>query len=69
MNPAIFTVAVKKCSDLKQPLQCIYLMDLMFDYKIRRDFIQYNMVLLSLSKCDNQIDQSPLVLATQSFNY
>ena len=33
-------------------------MDLMFDYKIRRDLIQYNMVLLSLSKCDNQIDQS-----------
>ena len=58
LNPAIFTVAVKKCNDLHQPLQCIYLMDLMYDYNIRRDLIQYNMVLLSLSKCQDQIDQS-----------
>eukprot|EP01084_Bolivina_argentea_P226270 382215_1 len=52
LNPAIFTVSVQKCNELKQYTPCIFLMDLMFDYKIRRDVIQYNMVLLSLSKCE-----------------
>ena len=58
LNSAIFTVAVKKCNDLHQHLQCIYLMDLMLEYGVRRDVIQYNMVLLSLSKCEGQIAES-----------
>ena len=58
LNSAIFTMAVKKCNDLHQHLQCIYLMELMFEYQIRRDVIQYNMVLLSLSKCEDQIHES-----------
>lgn len=56
LNSAIFSVAVQRCSELKQFSQCILLMNLMFKYGVQRDLIQYNMVLLSLSKCEHQID-------------
>ena len=56
LNPAIFSVAVQRCTELKQYSQCVLLMELMFEFKVRRDLIQYNMVLLALSKCEHRID-------------